>query len=51
MFQVIDGLGNIYDAYGTFIDEDGDIQFVLCGNSGEFFKTNHVEGFYKLYQG
>lgn len=51
MFQVIDELGNIYDAYGTFIDEDGDIQFVLCSNSGEFFKTNHVEGFYKLYQG
>lgn len=50
MFQVIDGLGHVYDAYGTFLDEDGDIQFILCDDSGEFFKTDLVEGFYKLYK-
>ena len=51
MFEVIDVLGRVYDAYGTFVDEDGDIQFILCDNSGNFFKTEHIEGFYKLYKG
>lgn len=51
MFQVIDLLGDVYNAYGTFIDEDGDIQFVLCDYFGNFFKTNKVTGFYKLYKG
>ena len=51
MFQVIDLCGRIYDAYGTFIDEDGSIQFILCDDSGEFFKTDNVKGFYELYKG
>jgi hypothetical protein len=50
MFQVIDALGYVYDAYGTFIDEDGNIQFILCDDFGEFYKTDHIEGFYKLYK-
>jgi hypothetical protein len=50
MFQVIDALGYVHDAYGTFLDEDGDIQFILCDNSGRFFKTDHIEGFYKLHK-
>ena len=50
MFKVIDILGHIHEAYGTFLDEDGDIQFILCRNSdGVFYKTNKVAGFYKLY--
>lgn len=50
MFQVIDGLGHVYDAYGTFLDTDGDIQFILCDDSGEFFKTDHIKGFFSLYK-
>ena len=50
MFQVIDALGYVHDAYGTFIDEDGDIQFILCDAFGYFYKTDLVEGFYKLYK-
>ena len=50
MFQVIDTLGYIYDAYGTFIDEDGNIQFILCNSSGEFYKTNSIAGTYQLYK-
>ena len=51
MFQVVDALGCVHDAYGTFIDEDGDIQFILCDDFGDFYKTDFVEGFYKLYRG
>lgn len=41
MFKIIDMCGNVYKAYGTFIDEDGNIQFVLCDEiTGEFYKTN-----------
>lgn len=51
MFKVIDILGNIHEAYGTFVDEDGNIQFILCRNSdGVFYKTNMVAGFYRLYR-
>lgn len=51
MFQVINELGYVYDAYGTLVDEWGDIQFILCNDSGEFFITNERAGFYKLYKG
>ena len=52
MFKVIDMCGYIHDAYGTFVDEDGYIQFVLCDNDGEFYKTNtDIKDFYKLYKG
>lgn len=51
MFKVIDISGCIYEAYGTFIDEDGDIQFIFCRNSdGVFYKTNAPSGFYQLYR-
>ena len=50
MFQVVDALGYVHDAYGTFIDADGDVQFILCDNFGDFYKTDFVEGFYKLYK-
>lgn len=50
MFQVVDLCGYIYDAYGTFIDKDGIIQFILCDSLGEFFKTDNIEGFYRLYK-
>ena len=49
MFKVIDMCGDIHIAYGTFLDEDGDIQFILCNSDGEFYKTNKCKGFYKLY--
>lgn len=49
MFQVIDLCGYIYDAYGTFIDKDGDVQFVLCDSLGKFYKTDSVAGYYRLY--
>ena len=50
MFKVIDACGHIYDAYGAFVDKDGTIQFILCNSIGEFFKTNEIEGFYRLYE-
>ena len=49
MFKVIDKAGHIHDAYGTFLDEDGDIQFILCDGSGKFYKTEHIEGYFRLY--
>ena len=49
MFKVIDLCGRVHDAYGTFIDGCGDIQFILCNNDGEFYKTDSIEGYYKLY--
>lgn len=50
MFKVIDLCGYIYDAYGVFIDSDGDVQFVLCDTDGEFYKTNSIRGYYRLYK-
>lgn len=50
MFKVIDLLVYIHDAYGTFIDEDGDIQFILCDSDGCFYKTHMMNGYYKLYK-
>lgn len=50
MFKVIDALGNVHDAYGTFIDDDGDIQFILCDRWGEFYKTDYMAGYYRLYK-
>ncbi|MBR4983953.1 MAG: hypothetical protein IKY94_15510 [Lachnospiraceae bacterium] len=50
MFKVIDLCGYIYDAYGTFIDDGGDIQFILCASDGEFYKTNSIAGYYRLYK-
>ena len=50
MFKVIDALGIIHEVYGTFLDDDGDVQFILCDNSGNFYKTNTIEGYYKLYK-
>ena len=32
-----------------YIDEDGNIQFILCDIDGKFYKTNKCKGFYKLY--
>lgn len=49
MFQVIDTLGGIHDAYGTFVDEDGYIQFILCDGRGRFYKTDYLPGYYTLY--
>lgn len=50
MFQVIDRCGFIHDAYGTFVDEDGWIQFILCDGSGEFYKTDNMPGYYTLFK-
>ena len=50
MFKIIDLCGNIHDAYGTFLDSDGDVQFILCDEDGEFYKTNSVKGYYRLYE-
>lgn len=50
MFKVIDLCGNIHDAYGTFLDSEGDIQFILCDADGEFYKTNTIKGSYRLYE-
>lgn len=50
MFKVIDILGNIHEAYGTFVDELGDVQFILCNSDGDFYKTDTVSGFYRLYR-
>lgn len=49
MFQVIDACGYVHDAYGAFVDKYGDVQFILCDSSGKFYKTDHIEGFYRLY--
>lgn len=50
MFKVVDLCGRIHDAYGVFLDENADIQFILCDNDGEFYKTDTLAGFYKLYK-
>lgn len=49
MFKIVDIYGCVHDAYGTFIDNSGYIQFILCDNNGEFYKTDKMDGFYKLY--
>lgn len=49
MFKVIDACGHVHDAYGTFIDKYGDIQFILCDSDGNFYKTNTIAGYYTLY--
>ncbi len=49
MFKVIDMYGDVHVAYGTFIDKDGSIQFILCDDNGVFYKTDSINGFYKLY--
>lgn len=50
MFKVIDLCGYVHKAYGTFIDADGTIQFILCDSDGNFYKTDSDEGFYMLYE-
>lgn len=50
MFKVIDACNRVHDAYGTFVDEDGGVQFILCDNHGNFYTTNTISGFYQLYQ-
>ena len=50
MFKVIDMCGNIHDAYGTFVDNDGDVQFIFCDCLGRFYKTNAVNNYYTLYE-
>lgn len=50
MFKIIDLCGYIYDAYGAFVDQDGDVQFILCHSDGTFYKTNATDGYYKLYK-
>ena len=49
MFKIIDLCGYVYDAYGTFVDANGDVQFILCNRGGEFYKTNETKGYYQLY--
>lgn len=49
MFEVIDACGFIHTAYGTFIDSDGDVQFILCDRNGRFYKTDSIAGYYTLY--
>ena len=44
MFKVIDMCGNVDVAYGTFIDEDGNIQFILCDIDGEFMSHINFDG-------
>lgn len=50
MFQIIDPLGIVHDAYGTFIDSDGDIQFIVADGLGGFIKTARTPGYYRLYK-
>lgn len=50
MFKIVDRHGWIYDAYGTYVDKDGDVQFILCGNDGAFYCTNVAPGYYKRYE-
>ena len=50
MFKVVDTNGIIHDAYGTFVDRDGDVQFILCNICGDFYKTNDYPGTYRLYK-
>ncbi len=50
MFEIIDKYGTVRQAYGAFPDEDGDIQFVLADEDGNFYTTNAYGGSYKLYK-
>lgn len=49
MFKVIDLNGDVEVAYGIHVDEDGDVQFVLCDAQGIFYVTDSIPGYYKLY--
>lgn len=49
MFEIIDLCGTIWPCYGTFIDEDGDIQFIIEYSDGTIGRTNASDGFYKIY--
>lgn len=50
MFSIIDKYDNVRTAYGTFVDEDGEIRFIVCDPSGHFFMTEAYED-YRLYEG
>lgn len=49
MFKIIDMCGYVHIVYGSFIDEEGGMQFILCNSDGEFYKTDSIKGYYKLY--
>lgn len=49
MFKIIDVCGYVHDAYGTCVDDDGTVQFILCRSDGTFYQTNRSDGFYRLY--
>lgn len=49
MFEIIDLCGTIWPCYGTFVDKDGDIQFIIEYSDGTISKTNSSDGFYKIY--
>ena len=50
MFKIIDDDGIIHEAYGAFIDSDGDMQFILCSQNGSLYATNTYPNRYKLYK-
>lgn len=51
MFKIKDACGFVYDAYGTFVDEDGIVQFILADSEGYFYATNSgTNNYYELYE-
>lgn len=51
MFKIIDLLGTIWPCYGTFIDDAGNVQFIIEFSDGSLGKTNSIPGIYKIYHG
>ena len=47
MFEIVDIYGNTMTAYGTHVDNDGVVQFILCDSEGYFYVTDKERGFYK----
>lgn len=50
LFKVIDSNGRVYDAYGTFVDENKKLQFILWIGGGYFWLTSEDDELsYTLY--
>ena len=48
MFRIVGANGEIRDCYGCFVDEEGDVQFIIAKSDGTLIKTNNIEGYWKI---
>ena len=48
MFEIIDINGNLFNCFGIEIDKEGYQTFILCDETGNFFRTEPTKNYYKL---